>query len=117
MARLGRLACFRLGGLLVDLACEIDEAKKAVWRGDASGAFIGFEGAWLRARDVARDWPEKAKTAMKLHDEAKRLAEALKGRRDPLSYQEKRELEMAAILMAEEASGLIGDGKDECREA
>lgn len=116
MAKMTRLDCFKLGGLLVDLDCEVDAAKHAVWRGDAGGAAIAFEGVWLRARDVAREWPERARAAMKLHDEAKRLAEALMGRKDPLSYREKRELEMAALLMAEGASGLIGDGKRECAE-
>ena len=114
MGKMGRLGCFNLGGLLVDLDCEIDEAKHAAWRGDAKGAAIAFEGVWLRARDVAREWPDKKAIAMRLHDQAKRLSEALMGRNDALSYEEGRQTEMAAILMDEEASGLIGDGKREC---
>lgn len=116
MAKRNRRDCFNLGGLLVDLDCEIDEATHAIRRGDAKAAAIAFEGVWLRARDVAREWPEKAKTAMKLHDEAKKLAEALMNRNDPLSYHEKRELEMASILMGNESASLIGAGKEECKE-
>lgn len=112
----GRWACFQLGGILVDLDCEVDEAKKAVRRGDAGGAAIGFEGAWLRARDVAREWPERAAAAMEIHDGAKRLAEELMGRKAALSYEEKRSLEMAALLMEEGVARLMSDARRECSD-
>jgi hypothetical protein len=107
-------SCFSLGGLLVDLDCELDEAKHAVRRARAQEAAIALEGAALRAKDVKREFPEFAAEAGRIFETAKPLSERLMGRRDALGYEEQRDLEMQVILMEESVSGMIGDARRSC---
>jgi len=107
-------SCFKMGGLLVDLSCELDEAKHAVWRNRPGEAAIALEGAWLRARDIELEFPEFAARARTIVATAKPMAKRLMDRKEPFSYDEQRETEMAVLLMQEDASALIGDGRDAC---